>query len=369
MNNTTCQAKREYTFRLQDTASEILGSSWPVSSCLKRATSAGGVVIKHAGGKAHYDNLATCQSPWTCPICARRIMAQRKTEIENILTRAAQKGWRSLFLTVTLSHHTGSKLKELLKALTESWRFVFSGDRTGERAPLARVKGQIKSVEIRFGRNGWHPHLHVLLLVDETGMSESEAGIFEDELSEVIFMRYARKVEKLGMRAEKEGYNAHPVKIAGAAAHYVTKLEASLEMTEGQGKESSASARSYSAFQLLSAYERGQRQLYGQDIEALYREYSEATKGKRQVSYSREIKALLGIEAKPDEEITEEPGEQEKEEQVLAVIPVYLWRVVCARKLRGELLNIADSGDEARVSSWLYALEESAFREVSPDGE
>jgi hypothetical protein len=63
-------------------------------------------------------------------------MAGRKEEIEKILKRAAGKGWSSLFITVTLQHHTGSRLAALLKGLTESWRFVFSGDRTGERRPL-----------------------------------------------------------------------------------------------------------------------------------------------------------------------------------------------------------------------------------------
>ena len=289
-------------------------------------------------------------------------MAGRKAEIESVLLQANKRGWRSLFLTVTLQHHTASRLAELLKALTESWRSVFSGDRTGERQVLSRVTAQIKSVEVRYGRNGWHPHLHVLLLCDESGLSESEAGLFEDELSEVIFSRYARKAEKLGMLAAREAYNAHPVSIAGAAAHYVTKIEAALEMTSPETKEGEAGgARSYTAFQLLGLYERGTREIYGHSVEALYREYAEATKGKRQVSYSREIKALLDIEAKPDEELAEEP--EQPEERVLAVIALPVWRVICARQLRGALLDIADSGDEARVSTWIEALIGSAYKE------
>lgn len=351
MNNTTKQAKRQYALDLQDTAGEILGSSWPVSSCLKRAVSGAGVEVRYNGESAHYHGVQTCQSPWNCPICARRIMAARKTEIETILSKAAGRGWRSLFLTVTLSHHTASRLAELLDGLLMSWRFIFSGDRTGERRALARVMAQIKTVEVRFGRNGWHPHLHVLLLVDEAGMSELEAGLFEDELAEVIFSRYARKAHKLGMRAEREAYKCQPVTLAGAAAHYVTKLEAALEMTEGQSKDSAALARSYSAFQLLAIYKRGERQVYGNDIAELYREYASATRKRRQVSYSREIREL-GVDVKEDEQLIEEP----KDERVLAVISLPLWRVICASKLRGALLDIADSGDEARVNEWLEWL-------------
>lgn len=287
-------------------------------------------------------------------------MAGRKGEIENILTRAAARGWSSLFITVTLQHHTGSRLAELLKGLTESWRFVFSGDKTGERRCLERVKAQIKTVEVRYGRNGWHPHLHILLLTDETGLSEIEAGLLEDEIGETIFSRYARKAEKLGFLAAREAYNCHPVRIAGAAAHYVTKIEQNieLELTSHETKESAS--RSYTAFQLLAAYDRGQEKIYGQSVEALYREFAQATKGKRQVSYSREIKSLLDIEEKSDEEFTQEAESEQKEERVLAVVDTPLWRVVCGRKLRAALLDVADSGDEERVRAWLSALAESA---------
>lgn len=293
-------------------------------------------------------------------------MAGRKEEIENILTRAAARGWHSLFVTVTLQHHTGSRLAELLKGITESWRFVFSGDKTGERRCLERVRAQIKTVEVRYGRNSWHPHLHVLLLVDESELSESQAAQLEDEIGENIFSRYARKAEKLGFVAAREAYNCHPVKIAGAAAHYCTKLEQTLELTEGESKESRSETRSYTAFQLLSLAERGVKEVYGHSVEELYREYASATKGKRQVSYSREIKALLDIEQKPDEAFTEE-AEQPKEERVLAVVETPLWRVVCARKLRAALLDIADSGDEVRVSAWLSALAESASIPIGED--
>lgn len=287
-------------------------------------------------------------------------MAGRKQEIESIITRGAARGWRSLFLTVTLSHHVRSSLAELLKGITQSWRFVFSGDRSGERAPLERVMAQIKTVEVRFGRNGWHPHAHVLLFVDESGMSEAEAAAFEDALAECIFSRYARKAEKLGMTAEREGYNWRPVSSSSAAAHYVTKLEASLELTGGEDKDSRSASRSYSAFQLLALYERGTASVYGRDIAELYREYAASTKGKRQVSYSREIKALLGIEQQPDEVLADEL-EQQPDERVLAVVPAHLWRVVCQRQLRAALLDIADSGDELRVSAWLDGLEESLY--------
>lgn len=353
MNSTTNQRKRQHSLLLQDIAGELLGSSWPVSRCLKRPTSSSGVEIRYNGEHARFHGVQTCKSAWTCPICARRIMAARKDEIERIITIAYKRSLSALFFTVTLSHHINSKLSELIEALVSAWRSVFSGDRTGARRVFTRVMEQIKTLEIRFGRNGFHPHLHVLLLVDESGLSELEAAQFEDELAEAVFSRYARKVEKLGMRAEREAYHVRAVSIAGAAAHYVTKLEAALEMTQGESKDGEAGgARSYSMFQLLSAYERGERKVYGREIAALYQEYARATKGKRQVSYSRGIKEL-GVELREDEQI-EEPAAPE--ERVLALLSPALWRVVCERKARGELLNVADSGSEALVFDWLEAF-------------
>jgi hypothetical protein len=362
VDDTTRGAKRQRVYTLLDSAGDMLGASWPVSRCLKTPKSADGVPILHNGERARFD-VSTCQSPWTCPVCAARITAGRKREIERILTRAAERGWRTLFLTVTLQHHTKSRLAALLKGLTESWRFVFAGDRSGERAPLARVKAQIKTVEVRYGRNGWHPHLHVLLLVDETGLSETEAGIYEDALAEAIFSRYARKAEKLGMVAAREAYNCQPVRVAGAAAHYVSKLDLgiALEVTTGDEKDSRAQSLSYSPFQLLALYERGEERLYGRSLVSLYREYAVATRRKRQMSYSREIKTLLGIEQEPDESFTEQ-AEEPKEERELARIAVPLWRVICAWRLRADLLNVADSGDEERVRVWLLDLVERIRR-------
>lgn len=362
------QAKRAYSFKLQDIAGDLLGPSWPVATCLKRMTDTRVIFEQYDAEHVRHGHVATCKSAWTCPICARRIFTRRKLEIERALKLAAEKGWVSLFLTVTIRHNPGSRLEELLKAMIAAWRSVFSGDRTGERACLKRVRGQIKTLEPRYGAQGHHPHFHILIAVDESGLTVTEKGLLEDEIAAVIWSRYSRKVKALGMDALPEAYNVRSVSIAGAAASYVTKLESSLslEMTEGESKDSKSEARSYSMFQLLSAYERGTRQIYGHDIQALYREYAQATKGKRQISFSREMRALVDIKA--DEEIQEEPAQR-----VLAEIEYPLWRWLIEKRLRSASLDIAEKAVRENnlmlLAEWLCERERErieALPEYSP---
>jgi hypothetical protein len=353
--NTLVQSRR-HLYALQDAAADILGQHHPVSSCLRRAV-AGGVTVVHDGKSARYSNLCTCKNTWVCPHCQRRILAHRRGEIEAVLHKEHERGIDALFVTVTIQHHAGSKLAELINTMLAAWRSVFSGDRSGARQCFTHVAGQIKALEVRYGtKNGWHPHLHLLILVNHAGMDATEAALLDEKIADTIYARYAAAVERRGMSTERAAYNCQTVTdLAGGVSKYIQKFEAALELTTSGTK---SSQNSYSPWQLLALYNKdADAKINGTPVAALFREYHGATKKRRQISFSRGL-----LDTKEDAEIEEA---ELKEAVTLAVIDLPLWRHICRYHLRADVLEVADYGSAEYLANYLESIRAG---DASPPG-
>jgi len=78
-------------------------------------------------GGAHYHGLVRCGSWSACPVCSAAIAARRGQEIEDAIRNHQREGGGILLVTVTLRHHKGQSLKELMDVLSDSWRYMKSG--------------------------------------------------------------------------------------------------------------------------------------------------------------------------------------------------------------------------------------------------
>lgn len=124
----------------------------------------GGDVVVHVGvnGAPHVSGVMRCGGVGLCPTCAPVIRQRRAGDIE-----AAAEAWRLLggetwLATFTIPHGVGDELGSLLDQLRGMWRAL--GSSTGYRnwRKDCAIEGVIKVVEVTYGANGWHPHLHVL---------------------------------------------------------------------------------------------------------------------------------------------------------------------------------------------------------------
>jgi hypothetical protein len=101
--------------------------------------------------------------------------------------------------------------------------------------------------------------------------------------------------------------------------------------------------------QLLRDYMRGDR-----GAGNLWREYSLAFKGKRQLVWSRGLRRALGLDKeKSDEELakaTDEPS------VLLGQISLAQWRVILANDARAEVLEVASSGDAGALAEFLQSF-------------
>jgi len=118
-------------------------------------------------GKAFYSGLQVCASVWACPVCAAKISERRRAELVTAVALAKSMGLHVKLLTLTVPHGVGDDLPTLLGQIRKSWRST-STSRAGQKLrKLLGIKGTIRALEVTHGLNGFHPHLHVLLFLEQ----------------------------------------------------------------------------------------------------------------------------------------------------------------------------------------------------------
>lgn len=153
-----------------------------------------------AGGRrvAHFAGVQLCGKVWACPVCAPRIRHERARELDETLTRwVCGNGAGSVMLmTLTMPHDHGESLADLRVTVRESFRALTSGsqwDKARKRYGLAHC---VVALDVTHGPNGWHPHLHVIVLGTRR-LDDVELAAFRA----TTFGRWARKLLQLGRRA------------------------------------------------------------------------------------------------------------------------------------------------------------------------
>ncbi len=111
---------------------------------------------------AYAAGIATCGSPWACPVCAPALGHRRGEVLARALGRLQGMGYRIAHVVLTVQHTRGDSLATLRRVLSEVWRRVV-GHRRVKR--LWAGVAWYRSVEVTYGRHGWHPHLHLAIAV------------------------------------------------------------------------------------------------------------------------------------------------------------------------------------------------------------
>ncbi|MEU4843283.1 hypothetical protein AB0F99_34130, partial [Nocardia testacea] len=197
--------------------------------------------------------------------------------------------------------------------------------------------GDIKAVEVTHGENGWHPHMHVVIL--------TERPLEFDELCSWyarLDARWSEGLTRQGWSPGKVGVRLklEPITRGKGLAAYITKVQDS-----GLGNElaradmKTAAKGSRTPFQILADF--GNTGLVD-DLE-LWWEYEKATAGRSAIRWSPGLKARL----LPDtEDLTDEEIAAEDEGgQTIAVLAVWTWRRL--REIPGaeiELLEAVERG-------------------------
>lgn len=295
------------------------------------------------GGRAGYSGLKSCGKAWLCPVCAAKVGAHRLSDIETVLKshETEHAGCSVAMLTLTMRHHKGQKLADLWKALSAAWKAATNGRCWKRDREIYGIVGYVRVVEATHGANGWHLHIHSLLMFDSDVPTSQLEGIGGS-----MFERWSSKLQALGMAAPLRNSGGLDIRRVGDArtdsktvlAAYLTKIASGigLELTNGSGKSARGGGR--------TLWEIGQDAIGGDSASlGLWREWAEASAGKRAISWSRGLRAAAGLGKElTDEEIVEQT---EAQAETVAAIPFDSWMELLKQPhLLGEILNLVDAG-------------------------
>lgn len=297
---------------------------------------------------AHLGGVQCCKSVWLCPVCSAKISEKRRAELSEALATwlesPAGEARRLLLVTFTLSHTAGDTLATVFGGLKKARRLLVSGKAAKAFKDQFGVVGMVRSLELTHGTNGWHPHLHVLYFFRQ------EVPILPFEAA--IKARWSQCVRSAGSYASW----AHGCDVRFSdrdISEYLAKWgkepdwTPAHELTKGVSKLGKRGGRT--SMQLLSDYLDGD-----QAAGRLWLQFAVNLKGERQLFWSKGLRDQLGLaKEKTDEELA---VEQEEIAVILASLTLGAWRVVIANDARGELLEVAATGDPARVQAFIESL-------------
>lgn len=367
--------RRSLMYKLLSVASRLLPDE-RVQRCSKYLIrGAETVVIKRnpADGKAFYSGVQHCSSIWNCPVCANRITEFRRQELTQALK---DERFNVIMVTYTLRHKRNDPLSVLLAALKKAYKRSKSGRWYQTLQEDFGIAGSIRAIEVTWGENGWHVHIHELMVLwnhiiprEDPEFVDRTDPTFKDHVNPIFRIKMAQLQTRLKQRwsqcLEKEGRDASWERGVDVNSRkdvsetYIAKLQLACELTRSINK--TARHEGITPFGMLDKIRQGEKQ-----YEPLFIEYATEFKGDRQLYWSSGLKDLLAIKDVEDHEITEEMVQETTPEQFEDIAELYWdeWHVICKSDLRGELLKVASIGGRSAVVEFLDKL----FQRGSPDG-
>ena len=299
------------------------------------------------GASVGRKGLTRCASVWACPVCEAVIRGARAEDADKAITEHVRRGGMVLFVTLTVRHWSNHDLEDLLRVqVREVWKGLLSGRKwtraeTGNLRNRLGVVGTIRVTEVTVGRvNGWHPHLHVAVLLG--GRQDPKPARGSGETWDPAVRGYFRPADKHlkalesawrsawidGVTAanpdyrpsRRDGVNfkrVYTTADAKAIGKYITKVQGSdpakgwstgSELARGDVKEArGGNMKAMDVLFRLAALRGGQlaEDLPGwgsiEQLEALWAEYELTTKGGQNMAWSEGLKRAYDIGTDEDQ--------------------------------------------------------------------
>jgi hypothetical protein len=323
------------------------------------------IAVNGETGGARFTGLHTCGNGWLCPSCAATIREHRARDIDNGVRAHLASGGGAYWVTVTVPHTKLMWLRDTYQAVQRSWSKVWAGEEGMAGRERFGVIGQIRAIEVTHGRNGWHPHIHALVLTDGPCTDAGQVALWEWLEPRwgafVAGQGYARPSPVHGCRVDVvQGDELGGVP---TLARYLAKVQEAGSAHWGAGREMARAdvKRSrvkggFTPFGIAAAIADAPRGSRHDELVNLWLEYSEATKGRAAIFWSRGLRARLLPDAAPemsDAEAAAQPLGVEAE-AVVAVVGYHLFRRV--RKLATgpeDLLEAVEDGGYVGGLAWV----------------
>jgi hypothetical protein len=227
----------------------------------------------HYNAKADIRRVSTCGSSWSCPVCAAKNSSRRTRALQPQVKSFMEGGGTAHLLTLTLRHDRGTELSQSLSTLSKAWSNLTSGRAwkdLSEEGDLEWVRG----MDVTHGAHGWHPHIHILLLL---GVDFGDG----DRVAKAILERWREKLAKIGWTSTTSAQDHQRVDSPDKAAAYAVSPASIYEPTAMAMKRARKGSGSRTPFEILDAAVGGDRHAKG-----LWVDYVKAVKGRQQATCS-----------------------------------------------------------------------------------
>jgi hypothetical protein len=272
-------------------------------------------------------------------VCAPVVRQRRAEEIDRGLSGWVGQGHGAEFVTLTVEHKRGDSLASRLDVVAQLLQKVLMGAGWQRRRDRLGYVGCIRAIDVTWGGdNGWHPHVHAVLLLDRTLTVEQRA-----DLRTWLFGRMVCVAERVGFGApsERHAVDVQPVTSPADLGGYLTKVDggwsAGLELSRGDVKHARSAGRLTPVGILREFIDTGEK-----TMRSLWVEWEKATFGKRAIVWSPGLRArLLGDELEAtDEDLAASEGVDLA--LLRAIIPGGEWRQTVQVGEAGALLTLVE---------------------------
>ena len=314
----------------------------PMRQCRRKRFVRGEVGITvSTEGTASYLGTVSCNRRSGCEHCGPRLLAEDAELVEALVKDHGYK--RTVMVTFTVRHWPGLPLKPLRRGVADAFRGMLQHREWRKRDCLRHVQ-LVRALEVTDGPHGWHPHLHVLLLL-------------EAELSDEALASLEAMVAKLWRTtvARTMGPAYRPTLSRGAdvsrcyRADYLTKL--GLEVADAGQSKRARNVKGRTYWQLRTDWIANGKHVHDQGATRI-REYLAGMLGARVVTWGDGLKARAKRLA-PKPAIIERERATLHAEEFDAVRDL---RTDDGRDARAALLRVAELAEPGQVDQAVRAF-------------
>lgn len=275
------------------------------------------------GGKYHFGGLVKCGSAAICTNCSQEFAQRRVAFTEAVFQKATNEGYEIKLVTLTSRHHLGTPLDDLLTVMSRGFSHVLASH-TCKKLRKDNSMKYIRTLEITYGDNGYHPHFHVAFLVP-TGTFIDYDQIFNDWSSFITASGFEAPNRDNGLHLSQVQTNAE------ALSSYLTKERSMAHLELAGGIYKRGRGDSLSIWEIRSMAERGDSWALG-----IWNEYERAVSGVNFFTYSRSIKSAWALS--PSLYI-KSMDDSELELEFICSIKAPLWKHLIKHNRLFEFLN------------------------------
>jgi len=304
-------------------------------------------VFRRPDGSAGLGGLVHCASVWSCAVCAPAILAGRGQELGRLGTWALEQGYHVSMLTLTVRHAWSHELEVTLRGVARAYSRLISGAPWARFCERTGYIGSVRALELTHGEHGWHPHIHALVIVrnDDELMSDGWDWLAN---------RWAIVVEReLGQEHVPDMEHGCVLTVAEHADYLVQMGMDAREVAGDKDKRAAAGHRTPWRIAQDASSSRGTEL-----DRRLWLDYTRATHGRRQLVWSRGLRAASGARHTSDLAILD-AAVARADSVILVRLSAEEWKRALARCVVCDLLNAAETGDVRAVARLELAVREA----------